>query len=240
MTSAISSLPSSLDCRSRRLSIRAMRCRPSEREEVLAGKRCFAGDGVAINSEQYNGLQDRRVQEKNNGRSGKRWARPRGGELQASRLAVFAAAILGRAVSDSARAGRQRQADGRVRAVDEKDLPVDLPHLDDFKPHGRPEPPLDKAPAGVALSRDRRQALQARNQHHAAVGRFVLVLPAVSRSEERRALDRSGNRKGLDAGRSVRRRRGACRAAPAVLAILAQGALRPRRSSACRSRSRSS
>ncbi len=36
---------------------------------------------------------------------------------------------------------------GRVRAVDEKDLPVDLPHLDDFKPHGRPEPPLDKAPA---------------------------------------------------------------------------------------------
>ena len=35
---------------------------------------------------------------------------------------------------------------GRVRAVDAKDLPVDLPHLDDFKPHGRPEPPLDKAP----------------------------------------------------------------------------------------------
>ena len=33
----------------------------------------------------------------------------------------------------------------RVRAVDEKDLPVDLPHLEDFKPHGRPEPPLDKA-----------------------------------------------------------------------------------------------
>jgi leucyl-tRNA synthetase len=25
-------------------------------------------------------------------------------------------------------------------------LPVDLPHLEDFKPHGRPEPPLDKAP----------------------------------------------------------------------------------------------
>ncbi len=26
-------------------------------------------------------------------------------------------------------------------------MPVDLPHLEDFKPHGRPEPPLDKAPA---------------------------------------------------------------------------------------------
>ena len=35
---------------------------------------------------------------------------------------------------------------GRVCAVDAADLPVDLPHLDDFKPHGRPEPPLDKAP----------------------------------------------------------------------------------------------
>ena len=35
---------------------------------------------------------------------------------------------------------------GRVRAVAESELPVDLPHLEDFKPHGRPEPPLDKAP----------------------------------------------------------------------------------------------
>jgi len=36
---------------------------------------------------------------------------------------------------------------GFVRAVDAANLPVDLPHLDDFKPHGRPEPPLEKAPA---------------------------------------------------------------------------------------------
>ncbi len=34
---------------------------------------------------------------------------------------------------------------GRLRAVDESELPVDLPHLDDFKPRGRPEPPLEKA-----------------------------------------------------------------------------------------------
>ncbi len=26
-------------------------------------------------------------------------------------------------------------------------MPVDLPEMEDFKPHGRPEPPLDKAPA---------------------------------------------------------------------------------------------
>jgi leucyl-tRNA synthetase len=35
---------------------------------------------------------------------------------------------------------------GRIRAVPAEELPVALPHLDDFKPHGRPEPPLDKAP----------------------------------------------------------------------------------------------
>ena len=34
---------------------------------------------------------------------------------------------------------------GVLRAVDVDDLPVDLPHLDDFKPHGKPEPPLGKA-----------------------------------------------------------------------------------------------
>ena len=28
----------------------------------------------------------------------------------------------------------------------ETDLPVDLPELENFKPHGRAEPPLDKAP----------------------------------------------------------------------------------------------
>jgi leucyl-tRNA synthetase len=36
---------------------------------------------------------------------------------------------------------------GMVRAVREDQLPLDLPHLEDFKPHGRPEPPLEKAPA---------------------------------------------------------------------------------------------
>lgn len=35
---------------------------------------------------------------------------------------------------------------GAIRAVDVSDLPVDLPHLEDYKPHGRPEPPLAKAP----------------------------------------------------------------------------------------------
>ena len=58
---------------------------------------------------------DRRVQEEDHGRSGDARPRPQGGELQAPRLALLAAAVLGRAVSDSARARCQRQTD-RPRA----------------------------------------------------------------------------------------------------------------------------
>ena len=43
----------------------------------------------------------------------------------------------------------------------------------------------------------------------------------------RRSID-PADRKSLDAGRSVHRRRGTCRAASALLALLAQGAVRPR------------
>jgi leucyl-tRNA synthetase len=119
---------------------------PEERAEVLAGKRCFAGEGVAINSSKYDGLTTADFKKK---------------------IAADLSAIgLGReAVNYKLRDwlfSRQRfwgepfpvlheldaagKPTGRVRAVDAKDLPVDLPHLDDFKPHGRPEPPLDKAP----------------------------------------------------------------------------------------------
>jgi leucyl-tRNA synthetase len=118
----------------------------SERDEVLAGKKCFAGSGHAINSSKYDGLTT--------------------AEFKETITADLAADGLGRqAVNYKLRDwlfSRQRfwgepfpilheldkagKPTGRVRAVDEKDLPVDLPHLDDFKPHGRPEPPLDKAP----------------------------------------------------------------------------------------------
>jgi leucyl-tRNA synthetase len=120
---------------------------PAEREKVLAGERCFVGDGVAINSDIYNGMTT--------------------AEFKKRIAADLAEQGLGReAVNYKLRDwlfSRQRfwgepfpilheldahgKPTGRVRAVDESDLPVDLPHLEDFKPHGRPEPPLDKAPA---------------------------------------------------------------------------------------------
>jgi leucyl-tRNA synthetase len=116
------------------------------RADVLAGKQVYTGLGAAINSGEFNGLSTP--------------------EFKTSITDWLAQRGLGRqAVNYKLRDwlfSRQRfwgepfpilhelDADGRptgeVRAVPEDQLPVDLPHLEDFKPHGRPEPPLDKAP----------------------------------------------------------------------------------------------
>ncbi len=113
---------------------------------VLAGKSCFAGKGTAINSGPYDGLATEAFKEKI--------------------IAELTQQGIGRAaVNYKLRDwlfSRQRfwgepfpilheldetgKPNGKKRAVPESMLPVDLPHLDDYKPHGRPEPPLAKAP----------------------------------------------------------------------------------------------
>ena len=83
----------------------------------------------------------------------------------------------------------------QVRPVAESELPVLLPGLDDFKPTGKPEPPLSKAKDWVRYS----ERLPPRDQHHAPVGRVVLVLPPLPRSAERREGLGSGEGEVLDA-----------------------------------------
>ncbi len=117
-----------------------------DRDAVLAGTSCFAEYGKAINSGSYNGLKT--------------------ADFKAQITADLQAAGVGRkAVNYKLRDwlfSRQRfwgepfpilheldaagKPNGVLRAVDAKDLPVDLPHLDDYKPIGKPEPPLGKAP----------------------------------------------------------------------------------------------
>ncbi|MEZ6094657.1 MAG: class I tRNA ligase family protein [Pirellulaceae bacterium] len=115
-------------------------------EDVMAGKVCFAGHGTACNSDSYDGTPT--------------------ADFKAKIIAALTDAGVGReAVNYKLRDwlfSRQRfwgepfpilheldengKPTGRKRAVPESSLPVDLPHLEDFKPHGRPEPPLAKAP----------------------------------------------------------------------------------------------
>lgn len=117
-----------------------------DRSAVLSGQTVFAGSGAAVNSGPYNGQQT--------------------ADVQRQMVTDLAAQGLGRlAVNYKLRDwlfSRQRfwgepfpilheldaqgQPTGMLRPVPLDQLPVDLPHLDDYKPHGRPEPPLAKAP----------------------------------------------------------------------------------------------
>ena len=117
-----------------------------DRDAVLLGRSCFAGRGIAVNSSSYDGLSTE--------------------EFKSQVIEYLATEGMGRqAVNYKLRDwlfSRQRfwgepfpvlhelDDDGNptdvVHAVSPEDLPVNLPHLEDFKPPGTPEPPLGKAP----------------------------------------------------------------------------------------------
>jgi len=107
-------------------------------EQVRKGAACFIGDGVAINSGQFNGLSTQQFKEKITA-----WLEKKG---------------LGKkAVNYKLRDwlfSRQRYwgepfpllhcEDGSVIALDEKDLPLILPPVESFKPTGTGQSPLAK------------------------------------------------------------------------------------------------
>ena len=116
-----------------------------DRDKILSGDLCFTGAGLAMRSGSLNGLGTQAAKEKIIA------------ELTASGVARQAINYKLRDWLFS----RQRfwgepfpilheldaagKPTGILRAVDVADLPVDLPQLEDYKPHGRPEPPLAKA-----------------------------------------------------------------------------------------------
>jgi leucyl-tRNA synthetase len=116
------------------------------RDDVLAGKKPFGGQGIAINSGPYTGLST--------------------AEFKAKIVTDLAHAGYGRtAVNYKLRDwlfSRQHfwgepfpilheldaegKPTGAIRAVRAEELPVNLPEMTHFKPHGRPDPPLEEAP----------------------------------------------------------------------------------------------
>ncbi|MDA7980047.1 MAG: leucine--tRNA ligase [Pirellulales bacterium] len=117
------------------------------REEVYEGRACYSGEGKAVRSEKYNGLQtaefkERIIEDLTTEGAG------RGAVNYKLRDWLFSRQrFWGEPFPVLHELDAHDKPTGRVRTVPESDLPVNLPHLDDFKPHGRPEPPLDKAPA---------------------------------------------------------------------------------------------
>ncbi|MCA9202534.1 MAG: leucine--tRNA ligase, partial [Planctomycetales bacterium] len=119
---------------------------PEESEKILAGKQVYADAGVAINSGEFDGLATAEFKEKITA-----WLAERGLGRQAVNYKLrdwlfSRQRFWGEPFPILHELNDDRQPTGRLRAVPEDELPVDLPHLEDYKPHGRPEPPLDKAP----------------------------------------------------------------------------------------------
>ena len=146
------------------------------------------------------------------------------GELPAARLAAVPAAVLGLPDPDHPLPGLT----ARSRCPDDQ-LPVRAARPARRGPEAarasrRWPPPTDWV--NVDLPEVRRPG-QARHRHDGHLRRLVLVLPALllaARRRRRRSTRRPAAR--VDAGRPVRRRRRARDPAPAVRAVLHQGAAR--------------
>ena len=116
-----------------------------DRDAVLAGKEVFPGLGHAIQSGKYDGtptaeFKTQIAADLENSGLGQSATNYKLRDWLFSRQRFWGEPfpILHELDSDD-------KPTGVMRAVDAGDLPVDLPHLDDYKPHGKPEPPLGKA-----------------------------------------------------------------------------------------------
>ena len=120
---------------------------PQELEEIRGGKVCFAGEGIAIASRELNGLSTKDAKAKVI-ESLERTGLGRGAVNYKLRDWLFSRQrFWGEPFPILHELREDGQPNGQIRAVPMSHLPVDLPHLEDYKPHGRPEPPLGKADA---------------------------------------------------------------------------------------------
>ena len=117
-----------------------------DRAEVLAGRQVFPGLGKACNSSDYDGLETNAFKTKiaedlNSAGVGRSAVNYKLRDWLFCRQRFW-----GEPFPILHELDDEGNPTGAIRAVDVDQLPVDLPHLDDYKPHGRPEPPLAKAP----------------------------------------------------------------------------------------------
>jgi leucyl-tRNA synthetase len=116
-----------------------------ELQAIERGEVCFAGYGLSIDSGSLTGLSSQDAKSKitvelAQGGLGREAVNYKLRDWLFSRQRFW-----GEPFPILHELGADGKPNGRIRAVPVADLPVDLPHLEDYKPHGRPEPPLAKA-----------------------------------------------------------------------------------------------
>jgi leucyl-tRNA synthetase len=113
----------------------------------MAGNVCFSGSGVAIQSGDYNGLTTAECQEKITRHLADLGLGRKAVNYKLRDWLFSRQRFWGEPFPILHELDENGKPNGRKRAVPVESLPVNLPQLDDYKPHGRPEPPLAKAPA---------------------------------------------------------------------------------------------
>jgi leucyl-tRNA synthetase len=116
-----------------------------DREALLAGKVCFAGMGTAINSQQYDGTETSAFKSKITEDLARQGMGRQAVNYKLRDWLFSRQRFWGEPFPILHELDENYQPTGMIRAVNLEDLPVDLPYLEDFKPIGRPEPPLGKA-----------------------------------------------------------------------------------------------
>jgi leucyl-tRNA synthetase len=130
----------------------------ADRDAVLAGKRCSISEGRAVHSGPYDGLPTAEVKRRITDDLQQRGLAQQAVNYKLRDWLFSRQRFWGEPFPILHGVDGQGRATGELRAVAAEELPVDLPHLEDFKPHGRPEPPLEKAPADwLYLERDGRR-----------------------------------------------------------------------------------
>ena len=115
------------------------------RDEVLAGKACFIGTGIAIHSGEFDGQPTDQVMAAVTDRLAKEGIAKAAVNYKLRDWLFSRQRFWGEPFPIAHEVDSDGNLTGIKRAIPVDQLPVRLPELADFKPHGRPEPPLEKA-----------------------------------------------------------------------------------------------
>ncbi len=116
-----------------------------QRDEILAGDVCFVAKGAAINSAAFDGQQTDDVKAAVTQSLAERGLGSEAVNYKLRDWLFSRQRFWGEPFPILHEVDAEGNPTGVKRAVPVDQLPVRLPELEDFKPHGRPEPPLAKA-----------------------------------------------------------------------------------------------
>lgn len=115
-------------------------------DAVIAGKACFTGVGKAINSGEFDGISTDELKTKITASLSEQGVASEAVNYKLRDWLFSRQRFWGEPFPILHEVDEDGKPTGQMRAVDVADLPVDLPQLEDYKPHGKPEPPLGKSP----------------------------------------------------------------------------------------------